>query len=130
MQNVARFAPIPPIFDYYSNHYVAPICGYSEYDSSDDCCEFRKGTIIFWLREYNFLCQICNIQQAPYYFRQAEKLAERIKEDSLIDNLSADALKAIEATYGFSGKWKDEKQKKIDVYYKALQILHNAKIDF
>jgi len=130
MENAARLAPIPPIFDYYNNHYVAPICGYSEYDISDDCCEFRKGTIIFWLREYNYLCQICNIKQIPYYFRQAEKLAERIKEDSLINNLSDEALKAIEATYGFSGKWKDETQKKIDVYYKALQILHNAKIDF
>ena len=126
MENVARLAPIPAIFDVINNHYVGPIYGYSEYDNSDDCCEMPKGTIIFWLNNYNFLCQICNIKQLPYYFRQAEKLAERVKDDSLINNLSDIALQAIEATYGFSGKWKNETQKKVDVYYKVLQILHNS----
>jgi len=130
MENVARLAPIPVIFYYFNNHYVAPICGYSEFDNFDDCCEFPKGTIVFWLRNYNYLCKICDIKQIPYYFRQAEKLAERIKEDSLINNLPGDALKAIEATYGFSGKWKNEIQKNVDVYYMAFQILHNANIDF
>ena len=130
MESVARLAPIPPIFDYYNNHYVAPISGYSEYDISDDCCDMPRGTIIFWLREYNFLCQICDVKRIPYYFRQAEKLAERVQNDTLIENLSDSALSAIEVTYGFSGKWKSEEQKRVDIYYKALQILHNAGVEF
>ncbi len=130
MENVARLAPIPPIFDYYNNHYVGPICGYSEFDNYTDCCDMPKGTIIFWLRNYNFLCLICDIQKLPYYFRQAEKLAERVSDDSLTDNLSEAALQAIEASYGFSGRWKNETQRKTDIYYKALQILNNAGVDF
>ena len=130
MENVARLAPIPAIFNLQNKRYIGPICGYAKFDLYDDCCDILpKGDIVFWFSEYNYLCKICNIQQLPYYFRQAEKLAERIKNDSLINKMSDDALKAIES-YGFSGKWKDETQKKLDVYYKVLQILHNANIDF
>ena len=130
MENVARLEPIPAIFDVVRGHYVGPICGYSDLDLYGDCCDIPKGYIVFWLRAYNFLCKICDVSQIPHYFRQAERLAERISDDSLIDNLSAEALKAIESTYGFAGEWKTETQKQVDVYYKALQILHNARIDF
>lgn len=129
MENVARLAPIPPIFDVWHNHYVGPICGYDNFDDCDDCCDLPKGRIVFWLNNYNHLCKICDIKQLPYYFRQAEKLAERIENDTFIQSLSEDALKAIESTYGFSGKWKTETQKNVDIYYIVLHILHNAKID-
>jgi len=130
MQNVARLAPIPVIFHIYNNHYVGSICSYAAFDYSDDCCEFPKGEIGFWLRDYNFLCKICDIQKIPYYFRQAEKLAERVKNNSLIPNLSEAALHAIQTDHGFSGKWKSETQKEVDIYCMVLHILHNAKIDF
>ena len=112
MENVARLAPIPNIFGYYNNHYVAPICSYELFDYSDDCCEFPKGRG-FWFRDYNHLCKICDIEKIPYYFRQAEKLAKHIIEDSLIENLKI-----------------EESNEKINTYFKVLQILHNAKIDF
>jgi hypothetical protein len=129
MKNVARLAPIPPIFDYYNHHYVAPICGYDNFDDYEDCCELPKGRIVFWLNDYNYLCKICDIKQLPYYFRQAEKLAERVKNDTFISALSDTALKAIESIYGYSGKWKTETQKIVDIYYKVLHILHNADIE-
>ena len=112
MENVARLAPIPNIFGYYGNHYVAPICSYELFDCSDDCCEFAKGRG-FWLRDYNHLCKICDIEKIPHYFRQAEKLAERIAENSLMENLKIAEFDEI-----------------VDAYFKALQILHNAKIEF
>ncbi|MCL2772785.1 MAG: hypothetical protein FWD71_05485 [Oscillospiraceae bacterium] len=112
MENVARLAPIPNIFGYYNNHYVAPICSYELFHYSDDCCEFLKGRG-FWFRDYNYLCKICDIEKIPYYFRQAEKLAERVLDNSLIGNLKIEEL-----------------SEKIDIYFKVLQILHNAKIDF
>jgi len=130
MENIARLAPIPAIFDIVNGHYVGPICGYSDLDLYDDCCDIPKGHIVFWLRVYNFLCKIADVRQIPHYFRQGERLAERISDDSLIDNLTENALDAIESTYGFSGKWTSETHRKTDIYYKALQILHSAGIDF
>ena len=125
-----RLAPVPPIYDYYNSHYVGPICGYDNFDDCDDCCDLPKGRIGFWLRDYNYLCKICDIRKLSYYFRQAEKLAEHIKNDTFISSLSESALKAIETDHGYSGKWKTETQKQADIYYTVLHILHNAKIDF
>ena len=130
MENVVRLAPIPPIFDYYNNHYVGPICGYDNLDDYDDCCDLPKGRIVFWLRDYNCLCKICDISKLPHYFRQAEKLADHIKNDTFISSLSETAIKAIEMHYGYSGKWKIEGQKLADIYYMPLHILNNAGIDF
>jgi hypothetical protein len=124
MENVARLAPIPTIFEYYNKHYVGPICGYDNFDDCDDCCDLPKGRIIFWMNNYNHLCKICDVRQIPYYFRQAEKLAERIFNDTFIPALSEMALKAIESTYGFSGDFET------DIYFIVLNILHNANIVF
>ena len=112
MENVARLAPIPVIFHVIHNHYVGPISEYANFDISDDCCEFPSGRA-FWFRNYNYLCKICDIDKIPYYFRQAEKLAERVAENSLIENLKIEKF--------------DEQ---VDIYFNVLQILHNAKIDF
>jgi hypothetical protein len=89
-----------------------------------------KGSIALWLRDYNYLCMISNIKKVPYYFRQAERLAERISDNNYIISLSEDALKAIELIWGFSGKWKSDVQRDVDIYFKVLPVLHNAKINF
>ena len=119
MENVARLAPIPTIFDVHNNHYVGPICGYDNLDDCDDICDLPKGRITNWLNDYNYLCKICDVKIIPYYFRQSEKLADRVKNDTFIPALSETALKAIESTYGYSNDIT------IDIYYRVLLILNN-----
>lgn len=85
---------------------------------------------MFWFRDFNRLCTICDIKEIQYFYKQTLKLKDYIEKDNFIENLSEKALKAIEATYGYSGKWKSEVQRKVDIYFRALLILHNAKIEF
>jgi hypothetical protein len=125
IQHLSEFMPIPTIFDYVNNHYLAPICSYHAFSFSD-LTTIPKGEIVFWLRDMNRLCKICNIRDIPYFYEQIKILHQYVYEDILIDKLSEQALKAIESYYSFNGKWKTDIQRKTDIYFKVLMILNNA----
>lgn len=129
LKKIAEFMPIPTIFEVINGYYLAPICNYGTF-SYEDCTQIPKGEIVFWLRDFNRLCRISDISEIPYFYKQALKLKEHIENDDFIDNLSEQALKAIENTYGYSGRWKSDIQRKVDIYFRVLLILHNAKAEF
>ena len=130
IQHISNFMPIPVIFDVApDSHYIGPISGYSDY-AYEDPTDIPKGAIVFWLRDFRRLCSVCELQKIPYFYKRAEKLAEYVVNDTMIEKLTDVQLKAIQNIFGYFGKWKNETQKRIDVYFKCLQLLHESKIDF
>lgn len=129
LQNVARFMPIPVIFEVIKGYYLAPVCGYAAF-SCPDCTELPKGEIVWWFRDFSRMCKICRIQEIPYFYRQAEQLREDITKDTFIGKLRADSLAALEKSNPYRTKWRTEAERKTDIYFKALRLLDNAGIDF
>ena len=126
MIHISSFAPVPII---YHPGYVRPVGTYEFLDNPFDCPHTQFLTD-GRLNDYYCLCKICDIEQIAHYYKNVEWLTGHIKNNSLIDNLSNEALRAIEQSYAYSGKWESEIQKKTDIYYRVLLILHYAKVNF
>jgi hypothetical protein len=128
-KNIVNLMPIPVIFEVVNGHYVAPVCNY-DYFSYSDCVDIPKGNIFWWLRDFSRLCRICRIEEIPYFYNQVLNLKKHIKNDNFIEKLSNDALHSLEKMNGYRNKWKNKKERKIDIYFKVLRLMHNAKIEF
>lgn len=128
-KNIANLMPIPVIFEVVNGHYLAPICNY-DYFSYSDCIDIPKGNIFWWLRDFSRLCKICRIEEIPFFYNQVLNLEKHIENDDFIEKLSSDALHSLEKWHGYRNKWKNEIECKIDIYFKVLRLMNNAKIKF
>jgi hypothetical protein len=110
MLHVSEFAPVPYIFYQSGGHWNSP-GGTYEFLDNPLCCPQLLQFADWWLRDYLYLCKICDAEQIQHYYRNVEWLAENIADDSFYEVLPEGIQKAVE---------------KIEFYYMVLLILHYA----